>query len=125
MSDDLEFLQRVWKHRAKIGFHRELSVLKFPSAFWRMYSLSSGFSAGEIRERHGEGTRWPLRRELLEAFVSEVSTSGGVSGKKSGFAETAHGLIRYALRLYGYQRWPLNRLAYRRYRRRAGLPAKK
>jgi glycosyltransferase involved in cell wall biosynthesis len=124
VSDDLEFLQRAWKHKAKIGFHRELGVLKFPSAFWKMYALAADFPQAKYVSAM-ERDAMALRRELLEVFVSQVSTRGGISGKKSGFAETAHGLARWLLRLYGYQRWPLNRMAYRRYRRRAGLPGKK
>jgi glycosyltransferase involved in cell wall biosynthesis len=124
VSDDLEFLRRVWKHKAKIGFHRELSVLKFPSAFWKMYSLSADFPQEKFVHAMASDAA-ALRRQLLEEFAARVSRRGGVSGMKSGFAESAHGLARYLLRLYGYDRWPLNRLSYRRFRRRAGLPAKK
>jgi glycosyltransferase involved in cell wall biosynthesis len=123
VSNDLEFLERVRKHKARIGFHRQLSMLKFPSAFWKMYSLSADFPQEKYVSAM-ERDPASLRRELLEEFAAQVSRRGGVSGKESGVAETAHGLARYLLRLYGYDRWPLNRLSYRRYRRRAGLPPK-
>ncbi|OGD22003.1 MAG: hypothetical protein A2W03_07050 [Candidatus Aminicenantes bacterium RBG_16_63_16] len=121
--DDLEFLERVWKKKAKTGFHREFSVLKFPSVLWKMYSLRGKFpQAKYVSAMKSDATA--LRRELLEGFASQVSKQGGAAGKTSRFAETAHGLVRYVLRLYGYQRWPLNRLSYKRFRRRAGLPPK-
>jgi len=123
VSDDLEFLQRVWKHRAKIGFHRELSVLKFPSAYWKMYSLSTDFPQAKYVNAMTRDTT-ALRDEMLLEFASQLSRQGGAWGKTSRFSETAHGLARYLLRLYGYHRWPLNRLSYKRYRRRAGLPPK-
>jgi hypothetical protein len=115
------FLWRVWKHKAKIGFHHQLSVLKFPAVFWKMYSLAADSPQAKYVSAM-ERDAAALGAELLEAFAAQASTRGGVSGKTNGFAETAQGLLRCVLRLYGYRRWPLNRLAYRRYRRRAGLP---
>ncbi len=123
VSDDLEFLKRVWKHRTKIGFTREFSVLKFPSAFWKMYSLAGDFPQAKYVSAM-ERDPAALLRELLEEFVSRLSRQGGVAGKKGRLAETARGVLRYLLRLYGYDHWPLNRLSYGRYRRRAGLPPK-
>ncbi|MBA7687511.1 hypothetical protein ES703_95974 [subsurface metagenome] len=43
IGDDQDFLQRVLTAKARLGFRRQLSVLKFPSALWRMYSLTSNF----------------------------------------------------------------------------------
>ncbi len=81
VSDDLEFLRRVWKHKAKIGFHRELGVLKFPSAFWKMYSLSADFPQAKYVSAM-ERDAMALRRELLEAFASQVSTARRRSGEE-------------------------------------------
>jgi glycosyltransferase involved in cell wall biosynthesis len=43
VADDREFLGRLRARGIRIGHHPRLSVLKFPSDFWRMYSLSSAF----------------------------------------------------------------------------------
>lgn len=116
--DDLEFLKRVRKHEAKIGYHPELSVLKFPSGFWKMYSLRADFPQAKYADAMRRDAP-ELRDRVLVEFASRSWRRGG------GLAETARGFVRYLLRLYGYERWPVNRLSSRRFRRRAGLPAKK
>jgi len=123
VSDDKEFLERIWAHKTKIGYHQQLSVLKFPSAFWRMYSLSSDFPQKKYVNAMNRDAA-ALRQEVLLEFVSVLSTRYCGLRRRNRFIEPLFNFIRFVLRLYGYHRWPLNHLLYRRYRRRAGLPKK-
>jgi len=123
VADDMEFLKRIRAHKKKIGYHQQLSVLKFPSNFWKMYSLSSGFPQKKyVAAMNGDAAG--LRQDMLFEFASRLSTQYSGLKKRNRFIEPLFNFIRFLLRRYGNYRWPLNRLLYRRYRRRAGLPKK-
>ena len=120
VADDQEFLKRLWAHKVKIGFHREISSLKFPAIFWKMYSLSSDFpQSGYVNAMNRDAVA--LRQEILLDFVSTLSKHFGGLRRRNRYIEPLFNLVRFVLRRYGYNRWPLNHLLYRRYRRRVGL----
>lgn len=120
VGDDLEFLKRLWAHKVKIGFHREISSLKFPAIFWKMYSLSSDFPQSEyIHAMNRDAVA--LRQEILLDFVSTLSKHYGGLRRRNRYIEPLFSFVHFVLRRYGYNRWPLNHLLYRRYRRRVGL----
>jgi len=123
VADDQEFLKRLWAHKVKIGFHREISTLKFPANFWKMYSLSSDFPQTEYvnaMNRDAVG----LRQEMLLDFVSTLSKHYGGLRRRNRYMEPLFNLIRFVLGRYGYHRWPISHLLYRQYRRRVGLHKK-
>jgi len=120
VGDDQEFLKRLWAHKVKIGFHREISSLKFPAIFWKMYSLSSDFPQSEyIHAMNRDAVA--LRQEILLDFVSTLSKHYGGLRRRNRYIEPLFSFVHFVLRQYGYNRWPLNHLLYRRYRRRVGL----
>lgn len=120
VGDDQEFLKRLWAHKVKIGFHREISSLKFPAKFWKMYSLSSDFPQSEyVNAMNRDAVA--LRQEILLDFLSKLSKHYGGLRRRNRCIEPFFNLVHFVLRRYGYNRWPLNHLLYRRYRRRVGL----
>lgn len=120
LGDDQEFLRRLWSHRLKIGCYQQLSVLKFPAGFWKMYSLSSNFpQAKYVKAMNYNAVAFC--QEVLVDFVTALSKHYGGLKRKKKFMEPLRRLIRPLFRLYGFDRWPLNHLFYRRYRRSAGL----
>ena len=121
VSDDLEFLQRVLAAKVKLGFRRQLSVLKFPASEWRMYSLRTDFPQTRYVEAIHQDPAG-LRDELLLELATLMSRRGFLLYEHRGPLYRA--LLRMAARatyIYGYNRWPVNRLLYRRWRRKAGL----
>ncbi len=120
-GDDQEFLGRLWAHKAGTGYHRELSLLKFPSGSWKMYSLTSHFPQSEYVDAMRRDAA-ALRQEILLDLATRLSRKDGGSRGRGRVTESLFRLVRSLLRRYGYDRWPLNHWIYRRYRRRAGLP---
>jgi hypothetical protein len=123
VADDQEFLKRLWAHKVKIGFYREISTLKFPAIFWKMYSLSSDFPQSEyvnVMNRDAVG----FRQEMLLDFVSTLSKHYGGLRRRNRYIEPLFNLLRFVLGRYGYHRWPISHLLYRQYRRRVGLHKK-
>ena len=123
VANDKEFLERLLARKIKIGYHPQLSVLKFPSDLWRMYSLSSDFPQKKYVAAMNRDAA-ALRQEVLLEFASIVSTRSGGLRRRNRCIEPLFNFLRFGLRIYGYHRWPLNHLLYRRYRRRTGLPGK-
>jgi len=122
VSNDLEFLDRVFRSEAVRGFRDELSALKFPAVYWKMYSLGAGAEPSQARYLVAMAADAPgLRDRLLREASAAISRKSSGSGVARILAAKLLGPARYFLRLHAYQRWPLNRLASWRYRRRAGL----
>lgn len=125
LGDDREFLQRVIAANINMEFRRQLSVLKFPSGEWHMYSLRTDFP----QTRYIKAIRQDaagLRDELLLELAALISRGRFLPQRdlrKQG--STLHrcirGLVAHAVYFYGPHRWPVNRLLYRRGRRRRGL----
>ncbi len=118
LGDDQEFLRRLFKANVKLGFHRQLSALKFPAAIWRIYAIKNVFP----QEKYIESLRHDalkLRNDLLLEFAAFVSVAHRPIGTlyRRLIYHTEEGLFQ----LYGKNRWPLNQFLYRRYRRGAGL----
>jgi glycosyltransferase involved in cell wall biosynthesis len=125
IGDDRYFLERILAANVRPGFRRQLSVLKFPSALWKMYSLTSNFPQASYVEamRHNAAG---LRVELLTELATYVSQQGlGIPKSVSRFPKPVGTLIGWAFDIYGRQRWPVNNFLYWRWRKSAGLPGKK
>lgn len=125
IGDDQDFLQRVLAAKARLGFRRQLSVLKFPSVLWRMYSLTSNFPQSSYVEamRHNASE---LRLELLLNLAKAMSMRKPVLPRGTiRLPGPLRALIEWSLDLYGRQRWPLNNFLYWYWRRSSGLTGKK
>ncbi len=125
IGDDRDFLHRVLAAKARLGFRRQISVLKFPSMLWRMYSLTSNFPQSPYVEtmRHNASE---LGLELLLDLARAMSQWGPVLPTGTvRLPGPLRALIRWFFDLYGRQRWPLNNFLYWYWRRSSGLTGKK
>jgi glycosyltransferase involved in cell wall biosynthesis len=120
VGDDREFLHRVLSAKTKLGYHKQLSALRFPSADWRMYSFKTDFPQTRyVKAICEDATR--LRDELLLDIATLMSQRGFLHEQGGPLYRSLRGLPAHIAYLYGVNRWPVNRLIYRRYRRKAGL----
>jgi len=117
-GDDREFLRRLLKANVRLGFRKQLTVLKFPAQDWRIYSTKTNFPQERYIQALSENAV-QLRNELLLEFAASASSvrSRASSPYKRLINRGAYDLLR----VYGFHRWPVNDLLYRRYRKRAGL----
>jgi glycosyltransferase involved in cell wall biosynthesis len=125
IGDDRNFLHRVLAANARLGFRQQLSVLKFPSTLWRMYSLTSNFPQSSYVEtmRHNASE---LRLELLLNLARAMSLRKPALPKDTiRLPGPLRALIEWSLDLYGRERWPLNNFFYWLWRRGSGLTGKK
>jgi glycosyltransferase involved in cell wall biosynthesis len=119
---DCEFLHRVQAADVRFGFQQQLSVLKFPSVLWRMYSLVSDFPQTPYVEAMRSNASG-LRLELLTAAAASQS---GVWQREGNFITgPLRALARRFYALYGYERWPLRNFLQWRWQRMSGLTGKK
>ena len=119
---DREFLHRVLAAGVRLNFRRQISVLKFPSAAWRMFSLDSNFPQASYVEAM-RNNAVELRLELLLNYASDMSETGVWRQRRSS-PKTIRAL-RWISNLYGHQRWPMNELLYWRQRWKTGRSRKK
>ena len=125
IGDDQDFLERILAANVRLGFRRQLTVLKFPAGLWRMYSLTSNFPQSSYVEAMYHNAA-ELRLEFLMELATFISQQGlGFSKSVSRLPKPLYALIGWAFDMYGLQRWPVNNLLYRRWRQRAGLSGKK
>lgn len=120
VGDDQEFLRRCLESGARVGFQRRLTVLKFPAGVWKLYALTSDFP----QERYLKALRedpWGLQRDLLTDLVVLSSTLGINFFKRQRSPSPVEVMKGWILDVYGLNRWPLNRLLYRRWRKNSGL----
>jgi len=125
IGDDCNFLQRVLTAKARLGFRRQLSVLKFPSVLWRMYSLTSNFPQSSYVEtmRHNPSE---LRLELLLNLARDMSLRKPPLARGTiRLPGPLRSLIQWCFDLYGCKRWPLNNFLCWRWRRSSGLTEKR
>jgi glycosyltransferase involved in cell wall biosynthesis len=120
-SHDKEFLQRILSSNVKLKFCRRLSVLKFPSRNWQMYSLNEDLPQTPYIQSLQQDSK-KLHDELLLTIATIMSH------KKFMFNENRNIFYRFfvefignAIDMYGQYRWPLNTLLYQRWRRKTGL----
>ncbi|MBW1787841.1 MAG: glycosyltransferase family 2 protein [Deltaproteobacteria bacterium] len=125
IAADRDFLERVRKSGIKTVFFDSLSVLKYPSAWWELYSSHSVLPQfGDVeamRENAGD-----LQLRLLVEIARRASFQDyRIYQRQKPVRMTVGIIIRFLLRIYGYDRWPVNGLMYRLWRRKAGLEKRK
>jgi len=121
VGDDREFLQRVLTANVRPEFRRQLTVLKFPSGKWHMYSFKTDFpQTWYVKAMRQDAAG--LRDGLLLELATLMSRRGFLPYEQgSPLYRYFRWLTARAISFYGHDRWPVNRLLYRRWRRRAGL----
>jgi len=124
LGDDRDFLDRFFASGKHPSFLKQLSVIKYPSSQWRMYSLSSDFP--QEKELHAmienaEALRLSLLLDLAACQSTRVIHT--ISGR-TPFGRTLRAIARQAVNAYGCNRWPMNLILQRRRRRNSGLDEK-
>lgn len=118
LGDDQEFLRRLLDARLKLGFRKQLTVLKFPAALWEMYSIKKDYP----QERYVEALRHDAKG-FRDDLLLDFAAFGSVAHKPTN--SLPRRLMSHSLdelfHIYGMQRWPLNQRLYQKYRRWAGL----
>jgi glycosyltransferase involved in cell wall biosynthesis len=127
---DMDYLRRLHRAGGRIACLEQLSVLKFPSARWRMYDLAG--SPPQLQYLLGlEEDATALQRRVLLEVAAAWARHGDA---RESPRELARRLVRTAARelldLYGRDRWPVSviwRWYFQRLRRRLrdrrGLPS--
>ena len=114
-DDDRQFLLRVQEERMKVVFQKRLSVLRFPSGKWRMYSLKRNFPQARYLSAMSENPL-TLCNETLELAAVKREHEGG-----DPISRSLRSVLSHAIFVYGCDRWPMNKLLRWRRRRKAGL----
>jgi len=124
-AQDRDFAQRVLAKRATVGLHQDLSVLKFPSMLWHTYSLTSQFPQTPYVEAMQRDPH-ALRLELLTRLGTLAASQGcGPPTARDSLRGLLRAVPRRVVEMYGESRWPLRWIQYRRWRRGAGLSARR
>ncbi|MFC1813647.1 glycosyltransferase family 2 protein, partial [Thermodesulfobacteriota bacterium] len=106
-ATDVDFLERVLSTDLSTAFRQQISVLKFPAAWWQMYALTSDFPQSkyvETMHRNPEA----LHLEILLELATVVARSGSLKSQYKGFLpKPLRSLIWRTFAVYGMQRWPV------------------
>ena len=114
-DDDRQFLLRVHDANMKVVFQKRLSVLRFPSSKWHMYSLKRNLPQARYLNAMSENPL-SLCNEMLELAAVKREHKGNDPIRRS-----VRSMLSRAIFIYGCERWPINKLLRWRWRRMAGL----
>lgn len=125
---DLDFQRRVALAGCKCGDTTRLSVLKFPSAWWRNYAHDREPPQPHwLRRIENDPTR--LERELLQEVMMTNAREQNGARPLPALRQAAQALLRRIADCYGRDHWPVSTFMYwrqQRFRRsdrpRRGLP---
>jgi glycosyltransferase involved in cell wall biosynthesis len=125
LGDDAQFLQRVKDSGARLAFHNKLTTVKFPAETWRAYAAPGEPAQTPYARAMCENPN-RLREQLLSEAAVVLSNRDILAERSAlGLKGLPRTLAIWACDLYGRQRWPLNELLYRQWRRGAGLGAER
>jgi glycosyltransferase involved in cell wall biosynthesis len=126
LGHDAEFLQRILDAQVRPVYRPRLSAIKFPAEAWRMYDLKSDPLPQEPYLAALRSDPGALRAELLTQAATLFADCNTLTKSSAlGLPAPLRILARKACDLYGRQRWPLNGILYRLWRRRAGVSRKR
>jgi hypothetical protein len=121
MAHDREFLQRVLAAKTTTALCPRLTAIKFPAVPWRLYSpetpLPQPAYLAAIRS-DPQALQLTLLTEVAALGAQAGWTGASQPRRLPGWLLT---LLHKGMDVYGRQRWPLNRLMYRYWRRASGL----
>ena len=114
---DNDYLRRVYVAGKRIELCRQLSVVKFPSAWWKSYSADGDHPQESYLASLRKDPEATQRRILLESVTVWTRHLGvGVSARQA-FAHALRVLAHRVIDAYGRERWPLAFLLRRRHQR--------
>jgi len=114
---DNDYLRRVYLKGKRIELCRQLSVLKFPSAWWKSYAPDSPHPQGSYLMSLRKDPEETQRRILLESVTVWTRHLGVGVPARQAFGQAFRVLAHRMLDAYGRERWPLASLMRRRHQR--------
>ena len=121
---DFSFAKRIYSMGKRIEFHPQLSVLKFPSERWKIYSRQSNLPQKKYFNLMKEDADLLYQKVLIESATKLAKVQSRITSI-SGLAIRA---IEHIINIYGRENWPLSSLLHwrfqiirRRRRRQRGL----
>jgi glycosyltransferase involved in cell wall biosynthesis len=125
---DMDFQRRVYLAGKQILFYPQLSLLKFPSALWRIYAPDSKLPQSHYLNLIISNPIDLQHKILLEAATLLACQSNKISVRQA-LRDLLYSLIFNIMDFYGEDNWPLKQLGYwriqrkrRRLRKDRGLP---
>lgn len=114
---DNDYLRRVHRAGKRIELRRQLSVLKFPSAWWKSYAPDSAHPQGSYLTSLRSDPEETQRRILLESVTVWTRHLGVGVPVRQAFGQALRVLAHRVIDAYGRERWPLAGLLRRRHQR--------
>ncbi len=114
---DNDYLRRVYLAGKRIELCRQLSVLKFPSAWWKSYAPDSAHPQGSYLTSLRKDPEETQRRILLESVTVWTRHLGVGVPARQAFGHVFKVLAHRVIDAYGRERWPLAALLRRRHQR--------
>ena len=114
---DCDFLSRTYRANKKIELSKELSVLKFPSARWHMYSRKAEFPQQVYLDKLISDPK-KLHIDLLLDGACTISQSNHpVVRIRRLLRQIKNQIENNFMDLYGRDRWPIAQIIQRRFNR--------
>lgn len=114
---DNDYLRRVYLAGKRIELCRQLSVLKFPSAWWKSYAPDSAHPQESYLTSLRKDPEETQRRILLESVTVWTHHLGVGVPVRQAIGHAFRVLAHRLLDAYGRERWPLAALLRRRHQR--------
>ncbi|HWO00890.1 MAG TPA: glycosyltransferase [Blastocatellia bacterium] len=115
---DNDYLRRVCVAGKRIELCRQLSVLKFPSAWWKSYAADSARPQESYLTCLRQDPEETQRRILLESVTVWTRHLGVGVPARQAFGRAFSTLAHRVIDAYGRERWPLDALLRRRHQRK-------
>jgi len=122
-GDDMDFIRRARIHGTPMAFQSRLTVVKFPAGSWNMYALRLEFPQEACLEamKKDPGELCLSMMSECAALLSRRETPADESPYRDRLPVPFIRLARWAIDLYGQQRWPLNSFLFRIWKKRSGV----
>jgi glycosyltransferase involved in cell wall biosynthesis len=107
LPTDCEFLQRAYRSNKKIKFCKDLSVLKFPAAWWRMYALNGDYPQFGYVEKLRSDPRALYTDLLREGACGFLQHDTPIVSVRESLLALIRTIGFHFLNVYGIDRWPV------------------
>ena len=118
---DNDYLRRVYLAGKRIELCRQLSVLKFPSAWWKSYASDSAHPQESYLTSLQSDPKATQQRILLESVTVWTQHMGVGVPARQAFAQAFRVFAHRMLDAYGRERWPLSTVLRWRHQRQRRL----
>ena len=117
LPTDCDFLRRVYRSNKKIEFCKDLSVLKFPSPWWRMYALNGNYPQLDYLEELRSDPRNLYTALLREGATGLLQFYTPLLSIRESLKSLIRTVAIHFLSFYGRDRWPIAQMFQWRFQR--------